>query len=77
MMKHIIRDGGIVVDLVVTVVADLCRDDDDDDDDDDDTFCPVGVIVRSNLIYSEYTIIPYRYVFFVLCCVCTSKTLLV
>ena len=71
MMKHIIRDGGIVVDLVVTVVADLCRDD-------DDTFCPVGVIVRSNLIYSKYTIIPYRYVFFVLCCVCTSnKTLLV
>ena len=75
MMKDIIRDGGIVVVLVVTVVADLCR---DDDDDDDDTFCPVGVIVRSNLIYSKYTIIPYRYVFFVLCCVCTSnKTLLV
>ena len=72
MMKHIIRDGGIVVVLVVAVVADLCR-----DNDDDDTFCPVGVIVRSNLIYSEYTIIPYRYVFFVLCCVCTSKTLLV
>ena len=76
MMKHIKRDGGIVVVLVVAVVADLCRDDDDDDDD-DDTFCPVGVIVRSNLIYSKYTIIPYRYVFFVLCCVCTSKTLLV